>query len=151
MGRKKKKASRIKISVDVVSLQEEGHHLFVECSWSGNPLRMLIDTGASVTVLDKQVVTRISPDAELQPGDRLATSASSSDVKNEFTVLKDFRIGDFRLKEMLVAVMDLHHVNSTYASLSLPGIHGVIGCNFLVQHDATLNLKKKLLRLSKAK
>lgn len=140
-------SKKIKIPIDVVSLQEDGYHLFVDGSIAGHQARLLIDTGASKTVLDKNFIVAKFPNLTLETNEQLTTGVGTNTLQSEFTEISDLSIGKLKMKQYKVAVLDLMHVNETYSTIQLPAIHGVIGCDLLVEQRAVINMKKKQLRV----
>ena len=139
---------KIKIPIQLISLQEDGFHLFVEGKLGTHIVRMLIDTGASKTVIDKNFISDNLPELELETNEQLTTGVGSNTIQSEFTDLTILEVGKLKLKGYKVAVLDLKHVNETYNMIQLPPIQGVIGCDLLVEHKAVINLKKKEIKLS---
>ena len=140
-------SKKIKVPLQLVCLQEDGYHLFMDGKLGDHSLRLLIDTGASKTVLDKNFVAEKFPDLKLEINEQLTTGVGSNTIQSEFTEISDLRIGNFHLPLFKVAILDLKHVNETYTMIQLPSIHGVIGCDLLVECKAVINLKKEYLRL----
>lgn len=140
---------KIRIPLKAVSLQEEGFHLFVEGSTGSHPIRLLIDTGASKTVLDKKFISEKLPELKLEVNEQLTTGVGSNTIQSEFTEIDNLRVGKLKLKKYKVAVLDLQHVNETYSLIQLPGIDGVLGCDVLVDYGVVINLRKMELRINK--
>ena len=140
-------SKKIKIPIDVVSLQEDGFHLFIDGAIAGHQVRLLIDTGASKTVFDKNFISEKFPDLKLETNEQLTTGVGTNTIQSEFTEISDLSIGNLKLKHYKVAVLDLMHVNETYSTIQLPAIHGVIGCDLLVECKAVINMKKQQLRV----
>ncbi len=139
-------AKRSKVPLEVRQFDDGGCHLFVSAYIYDHAIRLLVDTGASHTLLDKKIITTLLPEVTLQPNALLATGAGTNNLKSEIAQLPELRIGAVRLKAT-VAVMDLAHVNDTYRQAGLPEIMGVLGCDILVSNQAILNLKKERLSL----
>ncbi len=112
-------------------------------------VRLLIDTGASKTVLDKKFIIEKLPEQKLEINEQLTTGVGSNTIQSEFTEIDNLRIGKLNLKSYKVAVLDLQHVNETYSLIQLPGIDGVLGCDVLVEYGVVINLRKKELRINK--
>ena len=144
-------AKKIKVPVEVLSLQEEGYHLFVVGKLGDHPLRLLIDTGASKTVLDKAFIAEHFSEFKLETNEQLTTGVGSNTIQSEFTEIKNLRIGELEIPSYKIAVLDLKHVNETYSIINVTAIHGVIGCDLLVEFSAVINLKKHQLRLKSPK
>lgn len=142
-------AKKIRIPIKAESLQEEGFHLFVEGKVGHHRIRLLIDTGASKTVLDKKFINEKLPEQKLEINEQLTTGVGSNTIQSEFTEIDNLRVGKLKLKMYKVAVLDLQHVNETYSLIQLPGIDGVLGCDVLVEYGVVINLRKKELRINK--
>jgi predicted aspartyl protease len=144
-------AKKIKVLIEVLSLQEEGYHLFIQGKLGEPALRLLIDTGASKTVLDKSFITEHFPEFKLEINEQLTTGVGNNTIQSEFTEISNLKIGDLEIPSYKIAVLDLKHVNETYSIISVSAIHGVIGSDLLVDFNAVINLKKQVLRLSPEK
>ncbi|MEO6168266.1 MAG: hypothetical protein ABIO98_12170, partial [Chitinophagales bacterium] len=59
-------ARKISIPIKAISLQEDGFHLFVKGKLGKHTVRLLIDTGASKTVLDKKFISEWFPEWKLE-------------------------------------------------------------------------------------
>jgi hypothetical protein len=66
-------SKKIKVKLDTVNLQEEGYHLFIKGEIGNHPVRLLIDTGASTTVIDKNFLSEKFPDLSLSANEQLTT------------------------------------------------------------------------------
>lgn len=144
-------SKKIKIPIEVVSLQEEGFHLFVKGKINELALHLLIDTGASKTVLDKNFLSLHLPELKLESNEQLTTGVGNNTIQTEITKINNLSIGELKIGNYEVAVLDLKHVNDTYSLIGLTAIHGVIGCDLLVEFNSSLNLKKKSLTLKSRK
>jgi len=140
-------SKKIKVPVEVLSLQEEGYHLFVKGKLGNHILRLLIDTGASKTVLDKNFIAEHFPEFKLETNEQLTTGVGTNTIQSEFTEIANLKIGDLEIPSYKIAVLDLKHVNETYSMINVTAIHGVIGSDLLVEFGAVINLKKHQLRL----
>lgn len=147
-------SKEIQIPVEVVSFADDGYHIFTEGKLKGRPLRLLIDTGASKTVLDKKFLGENFPHLPLEMNDMPATGAGTNTIQTEITEVSDFFLGNGKKKnssspldKFPVAVMDLSHVNDTYAKIGQPPIQGVIGSDLLVHFGAVINFRKQRMKL----
>ena len=141
-------SKKIKIPIEVLSLQEEGYHLFVKGKLGDYPLHLLIDTGASKTVFDKGRILRFAEEKNFLRLEKLSTGLGTTIMETQSTVLKKFQVGKLVIPDFEVIVIDLSHVNLTYAKLDLPAIDGVLGSDLMVKHHAIIDYKKKELKLS---
>lgn len=140
-------SKKIRIPLEALSLQEEGFHLFVKAKLGKHSMRLLIDTGASKTVLDKKFLSEKFPELVLEANEQLTTGVGSNTIQSEFAAVEVLRLGKLKLKNYKVAVLDLRHVNETYTLIKLPPIDGVLGCEVLVDYKAVIDLGKSELRV----
>lgn len=83
-------SKEIQIPVEVVSFADDGYHIFTKGKLKGRPLRLLIDTGASKTVLDKKFLGENFPHLPLEMNDMPATGAGTNTIQTEITEVSDF-------------------------------------------------------------
>ncbi|MCS6916973.1 MAG: retropepsin-like aspartic protease [Chitinophagales bacterium] len=140
---------KVRIPLEICPLADEGYHLFIHAAIRNQPLRLLVDTGASRTVLGRSVIQEKFPDLTILESEGLATGAGSSDLPAGLVQIPTFTLGDLELSDFSVAVLDMHHVNSAYEQTGLPGIDGVLGCDLLFAYRAVISLKRSELRLTR--
>jgi hypothetical protein len=63
-------------------------------------------------------------------------------------IVDRFSIGKLQIDQFDVILLDLQHVNESYASMGLPPIDGVLGNDILVNYKSVINLSKKTLTLN---
>ena len=136
------------IPIKFLTIEEDGYHLYVDGSIDNLPVKLLIDTGASRTVFDKEMLEQLIAKIEMRQDDSFSTGLGTNTMQGELTVLKEFSIGDFVLKDYEVAVLNLSHVNATYEQLGHQKIHGVIGSDLLKQANAIISYGSSQLKLS---
>ena len=124
-----------KIKLQIVDIMGDGCHVFVDGLVNNSPTRLLVDTGASKTVLDKTFLLTLDPKIELQHSEQLSTGLGAGNLPSEFVQSLKLEIGSLTVDEMSVAVLDLYHVNETYRNIGLPILHGVIGGDLLLSHQ----------------
>lgn len=139
----------IGVPLDVVEIEELGFHLFVEVKLNGTPMQLVVDTGASQTVFNKELMDAFSIDYEAREG--LSLGVGSSDLVSYSSKLDLFEIGDLQIENFAVAVMDLSGINEAYKTLGIPPVGGILGSDFFVAHQAIINYSERNMLLSKAK
>ena len=102
---------------------------------------MIIDTGASVTVVDRQVFPEDLP----EEADVQMTSGSVTGQIHDVHLVKaaKFKIGKRTIKEMPLAAIDLEYVNEMYDKHLNRKIIGLLGCDFLCQVSGGYRLPEK--------
>ena len=120
--------SRIQtVAVEIVGLEDNSYHLIVPVEINGIQGDMIIDTGASVTVVDRQVFPEDLPE--------------EADV--HLVKAAKFKIGKRTIKEMPLAAIDLEYVNEMYDKHLNRKIIGLLGCDFCVRYQVAIDYRKK--------
>ena len=122
-----------------VPLIRSGHHFLVDVNPAdAASLRLLIDTGASMTML--------THDALQQPGLRYQEtgrsqlfSTANGQVRAPVYILESLSVGDWYVRQLEVGVLDLG---------GQAGIDGLLGMNFLSHFRFFIDQNETLLRLS---
>lgn len=135
------------LPIDLLFIEDAGYHLLIKAKVNGKPVTMLIDSGASKTVFDKGRMLRFTDENSFLTLEKLSTGLGTTVMETQSTVLKKFQVGKLVIPNFETIVIDLSHVNLTYAKLDLPAIDGVLGSDLMVKHDAVIDYKKKELIL----
>src|SRR5688572_29942 len=105
-------ATRIKFTV--FSLDKDGFHVKLKVKINGKPAVLILDTGASRTVFDKNMLQKFLPEADLTEHDAKTSGVGSNDLQAFSTTMKEFEIGSLKIKNYHCAILDLSHVNMAY-------------------------------------
>ena len=139
---------KIEIPLKLVELENENYHILVEIRFSDDePQMLVIDTGASKTVLDINLTKYYSevhtPLTEIE-------SMGIGDLKIETKsgAIKELKLGDVTLHDLNVALIDLSQLNILYHQFTNQKISGLIGSDFLVRYKANIDFKKLVLILT---
>jgi len=131
----------------LLSIESDGFHLRVEILLNGRPALMLIDTGASRTVFDKERLLHFMPDAVITPADGTSTGLGTDSMEGHLVTLTMLEIGELKIPGREVALLDLMHVNKTFEKIGLMAIDGVLGSDLLAEFKAVIDYDKKELSL----
>lgn len=140
------------IPFQVISLQADGFHIITNVRLFGKEFKMVIDTGASKTVLDKNTLLNsgITED-EFLDTDILSTGLGTNSMQSFMLKLPEFAIGSWITRNFTVAVLDLSSINLAYQQIGLAPVIGVVGGDILRLYGANIDYKKKILRLNQRK
>ncbi len=103
---------------------------------------MVLDTGASCTVVDANLELEIDPDRELP-----YTSGIGGEVAVSFTKLQSLAFAEFELQDISLAMIDLSAVNEAYEKVSQQKILGLLGSDLLLKYKAKIDYKESCLCL----
>ena len=137
------------IPVDIVTLgSDNSFHLFVICIINGKKYDILIDTGASHTIFDATLIPEIPAD-ETEGQNIESAGIHAGELKTSFGRIKKFKLGDLKRNDWMVVLIDLTHVNELYKKFADKRVAGLIGSDFLLEFNAIIDYKKKILVLRK--
>jgi len=137
----------IEIPLQIIELERDNYHILIEGNFEdGTPSCWIIDTGASKTVLDKN----LSSHYELMDSDDMEDyqSAGINQGMMETSVgkLTFLRFGDLKITGQKVALIDLDHVNDIYGKYTSYRIAGLLGGDILMQHQCKIDYANKIIQ-----
>ena len=135
--------------VQLIPYQIKGHgvHLVVDARRGRQKLRMLIDTGASNTVVD---LSKIRPeDAHPHDSALQIQTAGAQEGRQTATLLRmrGIKLGEFTLPDWDVAGMDFSGIQSAYKSHALKPVSGILGGDVLQYYRARIDYGRHQLEL----
>ena len=136
------------LSIELLFIEDAGYHLLTKAKVNGKSATLLIDTGASKTVFDKGRLLKFVSETGFTTLGKLSTGLGTAKMETQSALLKKFQVGKLTIQKYETIVIDLSHVNETYARLDLPAIDGVLGSDLMVKYDALIDYKKKKMTLS---
>lgn len=140
------------IPFEILPLQQEGYHIIIKIEILGTEFRMVLDTGASKTVLDRN--TLLSSGIEehyLIATNILSSGLGTNEMQSAMFKLPYLKIGEWQSKNFEVAVLDLSTINYAYSQINAEPVVGVLGGDILNQYGAIINYKNKTLKLNDRK
>lgn len=136
---------KITVPLTFLPLDEEGVHLLIDATINGNPIKLLVDTGASKTVFDKKSMKKLFGKKRFKRHNSLSIGLGTSRMKSHMIELENFSIGELRLYNFESVLLNLNNVNKSYQMLGLPAIDGVLGGDILKKYKAEINYGEKVL------
>ena len=135
------------IPIHTYNIENNGYHLLIEAILNNKKANMLIDTGASQTVFDKNRITNFVGKINFDLNDKLSTGLGTNSMQSHRTTIRKIKLGDILIKDYDAILLDLSHVNRSYKKLKLKPIDGVVGSDLLLRYKAIINYGKPLLKL----
>jgi clan AA aspartic protease (TIGR02281 family) len=120
-------------------------HFEVAAEVNGQPVRLLLDTGASHTVFATPSAARLG--LRTAPGAERASGVGSSDHAVDSTVLDALRLGAFELRGVAAWTFDLSHVNRALATRGGAEVDGAVGGDVLRPAEAVIDYARATLYL----
>lgn len=137
------------IPFEILTLQQEGFHIILHIELLDIKFKMVLDTGASKTVLDRNTLLNAGINEQhLIETSILSSGLGTNEMQSAMFTLPYLKIGDWTCKNFEVAVLDLSTINYAYSQIDADPVVGVLGGDILVKYGAIINYKKKTLQLN---
>lgn len=133
------------IKLRITRLEENSYHVFLFVQVEHVACRFLLDTGASQTVIDRQVAIEQFGKRRVKTIQKETAGLHSVVSETSMITIKKLQIGQCVIKNHLFAAVDLTHVNNTYKKLRKPRIDGILGSDILLEIKAVIDYGKKTL------
>ncbi len=123
---------------DAISLTPHGSHLLAQAVFNDSTIgHLLLDTGASLTVITPQMLEALSL-SHTRPLRRAWFNTASGVIEAPIYLINRLSIGGRSVQQLEVAVMELGGQN----------IHGLLGMNFLQHFRFSIDQQRNMLYLS---
>lgn len=133
----------ITVPLQIIDLHGDGYHPLVEIKVNGTSYILVLDTGASKTAFDHNLLEQSG--ALIMASERLSTGLGVTNMTSFTAVINDIQIGDLHISDFEVAVLDLSTINIAYRQLDHPEVLGVLGGDILVKYNAVIDYGKQTL------
>jgi predicted aspartyl protease len=136
-----------RIPLQILDIGGEGYHLMIKMLINGKVAQVIVDTGASKTVFDKTAIEKFVKHKKFDKHEHLSSGLGTNTMTSQTTNLKKIKIGDVVIENYTTVLLDLSHVNNSYAQIGLNPVHGVLGSDILLKYGAIIDYEKKILKL----
>ncbi len=138
------------IPINIISIEGDGCHIMIPASVNGKHATVLIDTGASKSVFDISKIKKFISEqqAYFEVNEKLSAGLGTNSIESKATLIEELKIGDCIIKNYKVIILDLIHINQSYNLLNIPAIDGVLGGDLLIQQEAVIDYKNKVLKIN---
>ncbi|MFA6247407.1 MAG: aspartyl protease family protein [Mucilaginibacter sp.] len=137
----------ISIPLNIIDLHGDGFHPVLDIVIFNKPFKVVLDTGASRTAFDRNLLIQANEMADIVASERLSTGLGTNTMESATAVIENIWIGDMMIPELEVAVLDLSTINVAYRELGYPEVLGVLGSDILMKYHAVIDFGKKTLKL----
>ncbi|MCB9186075.1 MAG: aspartyl protease family protein [Flavobacteriales bacterium] len=139
---------RFSVPIRFVEIEKSGVHVAVSGFVNGNLANILIDTGASQTVFDKNRVKLFTNQTEFEPAEKLSKGLGTDSMEGFKLILDQFLMGDLIIEPFEVVSLDLMNINTSYTDLGLVPIDMVLGGDFLRKYGVAIDYGKSEMKLN---
>jgi predicted aspartyl protease len=139
--------TKITIPITILPIDNDGYHLMATITINRKKARVIIDTGASRTVFDKTLIRNFVKTRHKKIVDKLSTGLGTNSMESHHVEISSLGIGDIKIHKYATILLDLSHVNNSYAQLGLGPVEGVLGSDILYRYKAKIDYAKSELVL----
>lgn len=140
---KKNKYIRIKLK------RIKTNHLELKASINGVKGSFILDTGASNSCVDIDLIEHFNLDAK--ESETKAAGAGATDMETQQSENNILRMADWKTKQFHLVLFDLSHVNTALTQHKAKKVDGIIGADILQKGKAFIDYNKNILYLKKNK
>ncbi|PKQ61407.1 hypothetical protein BZG02_15745 [Labilibaculum filiforme] len=138
---------KIEIPIEIIELENESFHLLVRCKVNSNHEGdLVIDTGASKTVLDRNFVPAYTV-SEHQTSEIKSRGLGEGSLNTEMVKIDSFQLGELLVADFHCALIDLAGINEMYREHCSREICGLLGSDFLLKHHAIIDYERQIMEL----
>ncbi len=119
-------------------------HLELDATINGQPARLLVDTGASATVINKTSAERWGLECHDDPGQAIGCGFAAP---AETARLEELKLADLEIGDVDVAVVDLSQINAGLEQAKAQPIDGIIGSNLMIERNGIVEYGSDTLHL----
>jgi predicted aspartyl protease len=136
------------LKIELLPIEEDGYHIFIDAVINGATARLLLDTGASRTVFDEEriKVFLTKNNHRFKRFSKLSTGLGTNTMKSHSIILEEFRLGETVFKDYHAVVLNMEHVNQSYQMLGQKQIDGVLGGDLLQKLKVVVDYRKMEVR-----
>ena len=138
---------KITIPLYVIEIPPKGIHLLVKVKINNRNAFLVLDTGASQTVLDSNRIDRFMKERNFKKTGGHTTGIGSNKLRSHIVPIKKLQMGTIIIKDIELVMLDLVHVNNSYAMIDEKPVDGVLGGDLLNQLAVTIDYQKKVMTL----
>ena len=140
---------KIIVPLRKIAIEKNGCHLAVDAVINGKAAVLILDSGASQSVFDQQRMKVFAKGVKQEKIKTLSSGLGTSSMKSHIMKISSLRLGELLLRNRIFVLLDLSHVNQSYAAMAMDEIDGVIGGDLLQQFNAVIDYGKCRMVLNK--
>jgi predicted aspartyl protease len=130
----------------VQEIESSSYHPIISGSINGTTISLILDTGASRTVIDSALTTDL-PAVENHNQETFAAGINAQKMEVRHVEIPSITFGKIKFSNLNAFSTDLSAISNLYEQMAGMKIHGLIGCDFLEQHKATIDFGKRVIKL----
>ncbi len=136
------------IPINLIPIEPGGCHIMMQAAINGYKANVLIDTGASRTIMDIGRVKHFLKNKEITPFGKQLMGVGAEKMTTWIASIQEIRLGGGLLNNVQVILTDMKQINASYAIYDLPRIDIVLGGDLLLRLCAVIDYQKKVIKIN---
>ncbi|PKP09089.1 MAG: hypothetical protein CVU09_12945 [Bacteroidetes bacterium HGW-Bacteroidetes-4] len=136
-----------RIPLQLIELEDSSFHIMIEARFKRTKGNLIIDTGASKTVLDYTFGKKIASSVK-KIKEQNSSGINAMITDSHLAIIPSLVVGRLKIENYSCVLLDLSHVNALYQKYCDKSIAGLIGSDFLVLYQAIIDYEKKSMKLT---
>ncbi len=138
-----------KIPIEIISTENDGHHIIIRGKINKKERFLLIDTGASKSVFNMSLLKiKTKEDISIYQNYTSAATITPDDIPSTTGNIKEIELQELKIYNYEATFIDLKHINDLYQNTLEKKISGLIGNDLLIKYKAVIDYSNKVLILS---
>lgn len=134
------------IPLTVIPIEPGGVHLLMHAIINGYKANVLIDTGASRTIIDLSRAGYYLENNEILKYEKFFTGMGAGKIDTYVTTIPQLALGDTVMKDLEILLIDMSSLNASYALYDMPRLDMVLGGDLLLKLSAVIDYQNKTLK-----
>jgi hypothetical protein len=141
---------KISMPFTIIELEASSFHPIVEGEIDGKLITLILDTGASRTVISKELAFDY-PIISIENEEPFAAGINAETIAVDQVNIPLINIGGVNFNNTIVFSANLDAISNLYEKMAGLKIDGLLGCDFLLKYEATVDFSQKIISLNKLK
>ena len=124
------------IPLEILKIND-GYHILCRIHVRNKEYRMLVDTGASLTMFDIKNLKKLS-DNEAIDGES-SSAGFTGQIENKFIIIEEMILGNIIINDYKTMLIDFDIFNNHFKKYGYPLIDGIIGGDILYKYNAIID------------
>ena len=134
---------KMKLKLQILELEKDNFHIMLKGKFQdGEVCNWIVDTGASKSVLDKNLVDYYNEIEAENENEFQSAGINEGMVETLVGEAFPFWFGSLQIEKMKVALIDLSHVNDIYSKYTDLKIAGLLGGDILKKYNAVIDYRR---------
>jgi hypothetical protein len=136
----------VTIPFEIIELEQQSSHSIIKAFYKGSIFNLIIDTGASRSVLDKYFTDTDIIKLNIEPP-KSSHSVNSEIFEFGSVIIPELKVGKKIVKNILFTLIDIDYINKIYSEHGSIKITGLLGNDFFLERKAIIDYSKKSITL----